>query len=141
MAIGAVILGAPASVAAMVAGIAAVLSTLIIVVHDHWDEIVKWTQELWANIQEIWKKIIDSAKEAWTRFSEGIVEIVQNLMSELGILWEDTKELCRNAWEGIKQLANQIWTKIKDDIVWIVTLTKDKLSSLWNNIKAVLSGT
>lgn len=46
MAIGAILLGAPASVAGIVAAIAAVLSTLVIVVHEHWDEIVAWTKDL-----------------------------------------------------------------------------------------------
>lgn len=138
-AIGAILLGAPAAVAGVVAGVVAVLSTLVIVVHEHWDEIVAWTKKLWENLKVVWEQIIATAKEAWTRFSQGIVEIVQTLMSELSVLWEDTKELCRNAWEAIKELANTIWTNIKDVIVQIVQLTKDLLVDLWNATKDAFS--
>ena len=138
-AIGAILLGAPAAVAGIVAGVVAVLSTLVIVVHEHWDEIVAWTKKLWENLKVVWEQIIATAKEAWTRFSQGIVEIVQTLMSELGVLWEDTKELCRNAWEAIKELANTIWTNIKDVIVQIVQLTKDLLVDIWNATKDAFS--
>lgn len=138
-AIGAILLGAPAAVAGVVAGVVAVLSTLVIVVHEHWDEIVAWTKKLWENLKVVWEQIIATAKEAWTRFSQGIVEIVQTLMSELSVLWEDTKELCRNAWEAIKELANTIWTNIKDVIVQIVQLTKDLLVDIWNATKDAFS--
>lgn len=129
-AVGAIILGAPATVAAIVAGVAAVLSTLVVVVHEHWDEIVEWTKKLWKSLGELWDEIAATAKEAWGKFCDGIVEVVTLLGESLGILWNDTKELAKNVWRALKE-----------DVTWIVTELSQKLSSLWNSIKTVFSQT
>ena len=128
VAVGAVILGAPATVAAVVAAIAAVLSTLVIIIHEHWDEISAWLAQTWANIKE-------AASVAWTNIKNTVAEINKALCTWLENTWTGFKEWVTELWTRISEIADSIWTALKENVKKIVTELHNALTQLWTNIK------
>lgn len=94
-AVGAVILGAPALVAGVIAGIVAAVATMAVVIHEHWEEIKQWFLDLWAGIQEVAGTIAE-----W--FNSNVIQPVAGFFKGL--------------WEGIQQAASSVWEAVKG--VW-----------------------
>ena len=87
-AIGAIILGAPATVALAVAGIVAVLGGIALAVHEHWDDITNW-----------WNS---TAKPAITGWFDGIKEKHEEFNQTVALGWDILKNTLATKWEEIK---------------------------------------
>lgn len=87
-AIGAIILGAPATVAIAVAGIITVLGGIALAIHEHWDEITDW----WNN----------TAKPAISGWFDGVKERHEQFWQAVGIGWDTLKTTLATKWEEIK---------------------------------------
>lgn len=72
-AIGAVILGAPAAVAAVIAAIVAVVATAVVLIKQHWSEIVTFFQNLGQKISQVFTNI-------WTGVVNGAKSIINGLL-------------------------------------------------------------
>lgn len=81
-AVGAVILGAPAAVAAAVAGIVFAVSNLVIVIKDHWEQIVEFFQGIPEKIGEVIDSIVEWFQKLPEKAGEVIDQVVQ-FFSEL----------------------------------------------------------
>lgn len=82
-AVGAVILGAPALVAAVVAGIAAAVATLVVVIKDHWTQIVDFFKGIPDKIGEVVDSIVAWFQELPGRISTWLTNTITTI-SEWG---------------------------------------------------------
>lgn len=135
-AVGAIILGAPALVAGVIAGIVAAVATMAVVIHAHWEEIKQWFLDLWTGIQEVagtiaewfnahviepvkqfftglWQGIQQLASDAWTGV-QGVWTVVSGWFDETVV--QPVAGFFSGLWDGIKQAASDGWTNIKG--VW-----------------------
>lgn len=84
-AVGAVILGAPALVAAVIAGIVAAVATIVIVIKDHWEEIVSFftsTIPAWWNGTAL--PFIQSIPEKFMELVDNIATFISELPGKIG---------------------------------------------------------
>ena len=82
-AVGAVILGAPALVAAVVAGIVAAVATLVVVIKDHWTQIVDFFKGIPDKIGEVVDSIVAWFQELPGRISTWLTNTITTI-SEWG---------------------------------------------------------
>lgn len=78
--VGAVILGAPALVAAGVAGVVAALATAAIKIHDNWDSIVEFFQSIPGKLKNVWDSVTSTADQSWKSF----VATAQSVPDKIG---------------------------------------------------------
>lgn len=136
-AVGAVILGAPALVAGVIAGIVAAVATMAVVIHEHWEEIKQWFLDLWAGIQEIAGTIAE-----W--FNSNVVEPVKQFFSGL---WESVKQLASDAWTGIQSVWSAVSGWFNSTVIQPVANffkglwdgIQQAASSVWEAVKSVWS--
>lgn len=84
-AVGAVILGAPALVAAVIAGIVAAVATIVIVIKDHWEEIVSFftsTIPAWWNGTAL--PFIQSIPEKFMELVDNIATFISEIPGKIG---------------------------------------------------------
>lgn len=87
--IGAIILGAPATVALAVAGIITVIGGIALALHEHWDDITAW----WNN----------TVVPAVSGFFEGIGEKFRGFVDGIGEHWENLKTTLGEKWTALKE--------------------------------------
>lgn len=90
--IGAVILGAPAAVAGVIAAIVAAVATAVVLIKEHWDEILAFGKAAWEGIKEAW-----NAAGEW--FNTTFIVPVGEFFSGL---WDGIKTAGTTGWETIK---------------------------------------
>lgn len=78
--IGAIVLGAPALVAAGVAGVVAALATAAIKIHDNWDSIVEFFQSIPGKLKNVWDSVTSTADQSWKSF----VATAQSVPDKIG---------------------------------------------------------
>ena len=78
--VGAVILGAPALVAAGVAGVVVALATAAIKIHDNWDSIVEFFQSIPGRLKNVWDSVTSTADQSWKSF----VAAAQSVPDKIG---------------------------------------------------------
>lgn len=78
--IGAIVLGAPALVAAGVAGVIAALATAAIKIHDNWDSIVEFFQSIPGKLKNVWDSVTSTADQSWKSF----VATAQSVPDKIG---------------------------------------------------------
>lgn len=88
-AVGAVILGAPALIAAVVAGIVAAVATLVVVIKDHWNEIVAFFQGIPEKVGEAVDAIVDWFSELPGRISTWLTNTIEAVAQWGSDLYED----------------------------------------------------
>lgn len=121
-AVGAIILGAPALAASVIAGIVAVVATLAVVIHEHWEEIKAVFLGALEAIQEAW-----SAVGEW--FHTTVIEPVQQFFTEL---WENIKQLASDALEGIQGIWNAVSEWFSTTVIQPVT---EGFKAMWEGVK------
>lgn len=123
-AVGAVILGAPALVAGVIAGIVAAVATLVIVIKDHWTQIVDFFTGLGTAIADFFKSIPGTVKN--------LVDQVAAFFSELpgGIsAWLTDTVSNVKAW-GAEMLTSAIETagNFINNIITFICELPDKIA-------------
>ncbi len=138
-AVGAVILGAPALVAAAVAGVVAAIATVAIVIHDNWEEIVRfftqsipqfWNEKIipWFTLEK-WKSLLAPIK---TAIVQKWNETVGQWAADISSWWSShvAPWFTLSKWEGIAAgIKNGIINKFKD----MVAAWKSDISSWWSS--------
>lgn len=119
-AVGAVILGAPAAIAAAVAGVIAAAATLVVVIKDNWTAIVEFFKGIPAKIGEVvdsvieWfsqipeksGEILDLVVDFFTGLPDRIVQAVSSLIEKF------------TAWgESVLETASAVAQQIVDSVV------------------------
>lgn len=112
-AIGAVILGAPALVAGIVAAIGFVVANLVILIKEHWQELGDFLSGFWESVKSV-------ASTAWQAVSDTIGGIVSGIA-----------EFLSGIWTSISETASSIWNAISTAIGTIVQGIVDKIVAIW----------
>lgn len=123
-AVGAVILGAPALVAAAVAGIVAAVATAVVLIKEHWDQIVEFFKsipeklsELGSAISEWFSGVLDSIGEFIDSAVEWFSELPGKIMDAINSLAESFVE-----WgASMLETASEVVSQIIDSIVQFFT--------------------
>lgn len=113
-AVGAIILGAPAAVAGVVAAIIAAVGTLIVVVKEHWDQIVVFFQEASAKVGEIVGIIVAWFKQLPNQIGEAF-QFVQKKITEWGLSvakWvsSNVPVIISTIVKFFSELPGKVWT-------------------------------
>jgi len=149
-AVGAVLRGVPATVAAAVAGVIAAVATAVVLIKEHWEEIVDFFVGLWEDITKLasdaWNKIVEvwGAVSSW--FDENIIQPVVGFFTEL---WENVTQLASDAWdaivgvweavsswfdENIIQPVTEFFTKLWEDITQLASDCWDAIVEVWDKV-------
>lgn len=120
VAVGAVILGVPALVAAVVAGIVAAVATAVVLIKEHWDQIVEFFKsipeklsELGSAISEWFSGVLDSIGEFIDSAVEWFSELPGKIIEAISSLAESFVE-----WgASMLETASEVTTQIIDSIV------------------------
>lgn len=156
-AVGAVILGAPAAVAAAVAGIVFVIGNIAIAVHDNWDEICQmfskagqwFTDNVVTPISNTFSELKDNVTQfftdAWNNVSEiwGNVSawFTDNVITPISDIFEGFKKRINQFSEGVWLIIQAIWITVSD---WfnenVITPVSDAFSTACGKIKDFFSG-
>lgn len=145
-AVGAVILGAPALVAAAVAGIVATVATIAVVIHDNWESICDFTEELWKKVSEFFRKMWEDVVNIFTpvanwfkeKVIEPIVSFFQGLQTRVKQIFEGLWIIVQAVWKVASGwFQSYVITPIINFFSPIVTKIGGFFTSLWNGIKSV----
>lgn len=120
VAVGVVILGVPALVAAVVAGIVAAVATAVVLIKEHWDQIVEFFKsipeklsELGSAISEWFSGVLDSIGEFIDSAVEWFSELPGKIIEAISSLAESFVE-----WgASMLETASEVTTQIIDSIV------------------------
>lgn len=129
IALGAIILGATAPVALLVAGVTAGVATIAVVVHDNWDKIQDFTSSLIENIKGFFAPLVDFVKNnvidpivsRFNQFKEGISIIFQALEKIIKGVWNAVSTAVYNTFikpavekfNAFKAASSEIFNAIK----------------------------
>lgn len=117
VAIGAVILGVAAAPAAIVAAVVAALSALVIVIHDHWDQIVNfftstipawWEGTALPFLQSIPSKIAEFFANLWNTIKTWASDKASAIAQWFNSIGEKISEFVTKAGEFFQQLPGKI---------------------------------
>lgn len=104
-AVGAIILGAPAFVAGVIAGIVAAIATAVVLVKEHLEEIKMFFTNLWEGIKAVFSTVANWFK---TVFS--------NAWTAIKKVFNPVKSFFTGIWNTIKNLFTSIGTAVGDAI-------------------------
>lgn len=141
-AIGAVLLGAPALVAAIVGAAIFAVSQIVIVIHDHWDEIVDWWRNTvvpWfkqkiENFKQWLKDVGQAISDWWQSVKDKFNEWKQNISDWWNGLKQTVSEKLNEIWNNISKWATDAWNKVK---AWFTNLSNN-FSAWWENVKTMI---
>ena len=149
----------------VIAGIAAVITTIIAVIKN-WGDITDWLSEKWSafkdwmsglwntiseKIQEVWNGIKDFFADIWQqiynviegplKFIEGTIgAVMYAIYAVIYTVWEVIKFALEKAWNWIKDTASSIFIPVANFFSDIWNGIKDTAAGIWNSIKGVLGG-
>lgn len=131
--IGAVVLGAPATVALAIGGIVSAIGTLTIALKDNRDKIDAAWKQLWTNVYNYWKPVVDDIKI----LTNGLVEWIKNsaiamMTSSFRGFATSTDKIFVDLKNSIKQTWQDIVTWFKKNVIEPITKAFD---SIGNGIK------
>ena len=120
--IGAIILGAPALIAAIVGAVIFAISQIAIVVHDNWDAIKQFFSDLWDSIVSIFSPLVE-----W--FVGHIIEPLVNF-------WKGFFSRVKSIFEGLWIIIKAIWIVVS---TWFNTKVIQPVVKLWTGFKTTIS--
>lgn len=131
-AVGAVLLGAPAAVAAIVAAIVFVVANLVVLIKEHWTEIVTF-------VKGVWNEMKAMAKETWEGIKNTISGILTGIKTGVTNAWNAVKTATETIFNAIKTFITTIWNGIKTVVTTVVNGVKTAVSTAWNAVKTTTS--
>lgn len=131
-AVGAVLLGAPAAVAAIVAAIVFVVANLVVLIKEHWTEIVTF-------VKGVWNEMKAMAKETWEGIKNTISGILTGIKTGVTNAWNAVKTATETIFNAIKTFIMTIWNGIKTVVTTVVNGVKTAVSTAWNAVKTTTS--
>lgn len=126
--VGAIILGAPAAVAAVIGAIVFAVAEAALLIHQHWDEIVAWFQQTVDNIKAKWDNFKTNVTESWEEFKEGLATKWQEIMDSFN-------EFIEHWGENIARWASEKWDEITAKIEEVRQWIADKWSEMHQNFE------
>lgn len=152
------IIGVVAIVAAVIAGIIAVIKNwgdITDWLSKKWNAFKDWMSGLWDSISEkiqgVWNGIKDFFADIWEqiynviegplKFIEGTIgAVMYAIQAVIYTVWEVIKFALKSAWNWIKDTASAIFTPVANFFSGIWNGIKDTATGIWNSIKGTLGG-
>lgn len=116
-ALGAVLLGAPAMVAGIVAAVVAIGTSLVVWVKENWDSIVTFTQNLFTALKDAWDTFSGLVRELIRFFIEWIVTKIQEMRDKATTFFTNLKDNALNIFENMRNGVSQRVNAVKEAIV------------------------
>lgn len=145
-AVGAIILGAPALVTGVIAGIVAALGTLVVVVKDNWSSISEFFTGIWERITAIWgtatgwfdNNVITPVVSFFEGFRERVSKIVEGLWIIVQAVWQ-----VASTWfdENVIVPLIDIFTPIIEKISGFFSETWEDIKEVWGKVSSWFSET
>lgn len=149
----------------VIAGIAAVITTIIAVIKN-WGDITDWLSEKWnafkdwmsglwdsisEKIQGVWNGIKDFFADIWEqiynviegplKFIEGTIgAVMYAIYAVIYTVWEVIKFALEKAWKWISDTASAVFVPVANFFSGIWNGIKDTATGIWNSIKDTLGG-
>lgn len=149
----------------VIAGIAAVITTIIAVIKN-WGDITDWLSEKWnafkdwmsglwdsisEKIQGVWNGIKDFFADIWEqiynviegplKFIEGTIgAVMYAIYAVIYTVWEVIKFALEKAWKWISDTASAVFVPVANFFSDIWNGIKDTATGIWNSIKDTLGG-
>lgn len=149
----------------VIAGIAAVITTIIAVIKN-WGDITDWLSEKWnafkdwmsglwdsisEKIQEVWNGIKDFFADIWQqiynviegplKFIEGTIgAVMYAIYAVIYTVWEVIKFALEKVWKWISDTASAVFVPVANFFSGIWNGIKDTAIGIWNSIKDTLGG-
>ncbi|MBT2577421.1 DUF2207 domain-containing protein [Bacillus sp. ISL-8] len=134
---------AAAGFVAVVPLIIAAIAALGIAIYKNWDDIQKWTIEVWNSITEfligIWDGISQWATETWESISESTASAWNSIKEFLAELWNGIMESLSETWNSIVETTTETWNSIVEYLTGIWDGVVETLSEVWNSISQTTS--
>lgn len=108
IALGAIILGATAPVALLVAGAVAGVSTIAVVVHDNWDKITEATSSLIENIKNFFAPMVDFVKN---NVLDPIVSRFDQFKEGVSIIFQALEKIIKGVWNAVSTAVYNTFIK------------------------------
>lgn len=127
-------LAAAGPIAAIVAGIAAVIA-IGVLLYQHWDEIKEWALNLWESVTETFNNIKEGISNAWDNVKETAATVWGNITTFLSETWTSIKEKASETWQNIKDGASEKFEQAKEAISGAWQTVKQNTAETWANLK------
>lgn len=127
-------LAAAGPIAAIVAGIAAVIA-IGVLLYQHWDEIKEWALNLWESVTETFNNIKEGISNAWDNVKETASTVWGNITTFLSETWTSIKEKASETWQNIKDGASEKFEQAKEAISGAWQTVKQNTAETWANLK------
>lgn len=138
--VGAVLLGAPAMVVAIVGAIVFAVAEAVLLIHEHWDEIKAGFEKLLNNCKEKWNNFKDNIGQSWDNFKQNledrwraIQEGFTNFITEWGnkiTLWATSKwDEITNKVEEVRQAIYNKWQEIHANFDEHIAIWGEKIAT------------
>ncbi len=133
--IGAIILGAPALIAAVIGGIIFLISQLVIVIHDNWDAIKQFFVDLWDGIVDLWNGLVDWVN---SNIVQPLLELNNALKERINAIFEGLWIIIKAIWIKVSGWFNQnVVQPVVNFFSPIVAKISGFFQTLWNKIKSI----
>lgn len=145
-------------VAALVALIVGLVMTIVLVIKEHWNEIIEWWEgvmvaiggwfvDLFDTINYfkglVIQTIVDWVTEIWDKISswwtDKVVPWFEGIPDWVAEKWESLKTKTSEKWEAVKTTIATIIENIKNKISTVLTTIVGYFSQKWNTIKTNVS--
>ena len=130
----------------IVAAIAAVIAIIVLCI-KHWDKIAEAAGKAWDWIKGVWEKVANWINEKvvqpivkffqnlWTKITEIFGKVKEWFSEKFQQAWEGIKSI----WNGVGDWFKGIWTKITGVFGSVKDWFREKFSAAWDAIKNVFS--
>ena len=130
----------------IVAAIAAVIALIVLCI-KHWDKIAEAAGKAWDWIKGVWEKVANWINEKvvqpivkffqnlWTKITEIFGKVKEWFSEKFQQAWEGIKSI----WNGVGDWFKGIWTKITGVFGSVKDWFREKFSAAWDAIKNVFS--
>jgi hypothetical protein len=108
IALGAIILGATAPVALLVAGAVAGVSTIAVLVHDNWDKITEATSNLIENVKSFFAPLVDFIKN---NVIEPITRRFNQFKDGISIIFQALEKIIKGVWSAVSTAVYNTFIK------------------------------
>lgn len=116
-AIGAILLGAPAAVTAVIALIVAAVAGFVLLIKEHWEQISATIKNGWEKVKNWGKETVNNLSQQWQKIKDSIHDFITSVFNSLeGFIKGVMDKVINPIVDVFKSVANKI-TEIIDKIV------------------------
>ena len=140
LAVGAIILGVPAGIAAGVALAVGAVSTVIIFIKDNIDDIKAWISDFISASKEVIKEFTDGVYSFFKGAWEGIKNVFSAVKDFFKNVFESAYESVKEAFQNISDWFQEKWNTVKNVFRDVKEFFKEKFTSAYRNVREAFNG-